>query len=468
MSVYLAAVLIYLIGLTAVAVWRTSAVKTGDDFLLASRTLPATVLALTLLATWISAGSLFAGAGLGYRSGFPALWQAAGAWAGIAIVYLLAPRARAFGQYTVSDLLGVRYGPSARVLATLAIAIAYTTIAGFQFRGGGRLLSLISNLDPTTGALAVAGVCVACTALAGMRSVSLLDVGNGLLMLVGLALAVVFLAGRAGGVTPALSALRPDQLSLFGAISPRAAVALALPTMVLLLGEASMYQKVFSSANVRSARLAVLGWLAATVVVEILLFSVGIFGSLAVPALPPPESDTIVVRVALDVLPTLLGVFLLVAGMAIIISTANSFLLTPATALTRDVYQRLVNPAASDAQIVLFTRVFIIVLGLAGAIAGSVFPTLLSMALWAYTMYGAGVTPALVAALVWPRATRTAGVASIAAGMGVTLLWEVLAVARGTVSDPAPLLGVQTIYPALALSIGTLVTVSLVTPQERG
>ena len=77
------AVIAYLAGLAAVALSgdRADRDHDGDDFLVAGRTLPAHVLVFTLLSTWIGSGSLFAGAGLGYRVGFAALWQSAGAWA---------------------------------------------------------------------------------------------------------------------------------------------------------------------------------------------------------------------------------------------------------------------------------------------------------------------------------------------------------------------------------------------------
>jgi SSS family solute:Na+ symporter len=79
------------------------------------------------------------------------------------------------------------------------------------------------------------------------------------------------------------------------------------------------------------------------------------------------------------------------------------------------------------------------------------------MALWAYTIYGAGVTPALLAALIWPRVPREAGVASIAVGMTTTVIWEIAALASG--SYP---MGLQTVYPALITSIATLIGVSRV------
>jgi solute:Na+ symporter, SSS family len=469
MSIYLTAVIVYLTCLAAVGVWRSRQVQTGDDFLVAGRTLPASVLVFTLLSTWIGSGSLFAGAGLGYRSGFPALWQSAGAWVGIALIYFIAPRVRRIAQYTVPDILELRYGPAARVLGTLTIVLAYTTIAAYQFRGGGRLLNLVSGIDPVTGALITAAFCVAYTAFAGMLSIAYLDIGNGSMMVIGVGLAVVFLIGHAGGMTPALSALRPDQITLFGAMSPQSAFALFLPTMFLLLGEANMYQKFFSAKNERAARLAVIGWIVGTIVVETLIDSVGVFGSVTLPGLSTAESETIVVRVALDVLPTLLGVLLLCGAAAIIVSTANSFLLTPATNLMRDVYQRFVNPAATDRQVLLYTRLLVVLLGFIGFVAGNFFPTILAMALWAYTMYGAGITPALLAAFIWPRATRAGGVASIAVGMATTLVWEIVGLARGTGGHPSYLLGLETVYPALLFSIGALIVVSLATPQaEKG
>jgi Na+/proline symporter len=69
-------------------------------------------------------------------------------------------------------------------------------------------------------------------------------------------------------------------------------------------------------------------------------------------------------------------------------------------------------------------------------------------------MYGAGVTPALLAACLWPRASRAGGVASIATGMLVTFGWEI----AGHPWD------VPTVYPAVALSVAALVIVSLATP----
>ena len=463
----LTALIIYMSILVLVGAWRSRRVKTGDDFLVAGRTLPARVLVFTLLATWVGSGSLFGGAGLGYRSGFSALWQSAGAWVGIALVYFIAPRVRRIAQYTVPDILELRYGPVARVLGTITTVLAYATIAAYQFRGGGRLLALVADVDPGTGSLITAVFCILFTSLAGMLSIAYLDVGNGIVITIAVVLGLAFLVDDHGGLSMAMESLRPEQLTLFGELGPQAAVALFLPTMFLLLGEANMYQKFFSARDERAARLAVVGWIVGTIVVETLIDSLGIFGSLSVSGLSPGESEEIVVRVATDVLPPFLGLLLVCGAAAIVVSTANSFLLTPATNLIRDVYQRFINPGVTDAQMVVYTRLMVVVIGGLGYIAGDFFPTILAMALWAYTMYGAGITPALLGALLWKRATRQGGVASITVGMVTTLGWEMVGLVRAVDGNPEYLFGWQTAYPALALSIGTLIVVSLLTSPSK-
>lgn len=458
---FLYAILAYLGVLVFLGLYKSKDLKTGDDFLVAGRTLPARVLVFTLLATWIGSGSLFGGAGLGYRAGFPALWQSAGAWTGIVLVYFLAHRVRRLAKYTMPDLLELRYGATARVLGTIVVVIAYTTIAAYQFRGGGRLLNLVAGMDAGQGALITMVFCVSYTAIAGMLSVAYLDVGNGFAMIVGVTAAVIYLIAHAGGVGPAFDALRPDQVAWFGSLDPIAdAGALFLPTMLLLMGEANMYQKFFSAKSEGAARRAVIGWIAGTILIETLIIAVGVFGSVVIPGLSEADSEAIVIRVAGSVLPSLLGVLLLCGAAAIIVSTANSFLLTPASALMRDVYQKSINRQATDKQVLLYTRLLVVALGVLGFVALRFFDTILQMALWAYTMYGAAITPALLAIFLWPRVTRAGGVASIAAGMVTTLAWEIYARQAGGYPY-----GLATVYPAVTLSVLALVIVSLLTPR---
>ncbi len=69
----------------------------------------------------------------------------------------------------------------------------------------------------------------------------------------------------------------------------------------------------------------------------------------------------------------------------------------------------------------------VVVLGAVGFIALRFFSTILQMALWAYTMYGRGHHAGLAGSVLLAPSDAAGGVASIAAGMFVTLGWEIQA-----------------------------------------
>ena len=86
---YLIGIILYLSALICVGLYKIRSVKNSEDFMVAGRSLPWYILVGTLLATWMGSGSLFSGAGLGYRNGPAGLWSSAGAWLGISLIYFI-------------------------------------------------------------------------------------------------------------------------------------------------------------------------------------------------------------------------------------------------------------------------------------------------------------------------------------------------------------------------------------------
>src|SRR6202012_3310298 len=179
----------------------TTLFRSKADFLVAGRTLPAFVLIFTLLSSWIGSGSLLGGAENAYKHGFAALWQAGGGWAGLLLVYFIAPRARHFAKFTIPDLLEARYSQTARVLGVIAILFAYTAIASYQLIGGGDILHLVfpAVISPELGRYIMAAFVIVFTAIAGMSSVAYMDVVIGMLATVTMIVALPFLIHAAGG-----------------------------------------------------------------------------------------------------------------------------------------------------------------------------------------------------------------------------------------------------------------------------
>lgn len=480
--IYVWAIAIYLGFLILVSISKSRKVKTQDDFMVAGRGVTATFLVGTLVCTWIGSGSLFGGAGRAFREGFSALWMSAGAWLGLAIVYYLAPKVRRIAQYTVPDILETRYNATSRVLGTVAIVIAYLTIAGYQFIGGGRLLAILTNgsVSADTGKIIVCILVVLYTIMAGMTSIVALDVFNGILITLGVIIAAPLALKGAGGWSGLTETLPADHFTVFGAPGVAAALGLFLPTFFLLLGESSIYQKFMSAKDERTTRRAVLWMIVGVIIIETVLDSAAIFGAgqywndeafrTAAGTLDRAATETVLLHLAAEKLPLVAGILLLIGASAIIFSTANTFLMVPSTNLTRDIYQRFINPEAAGKSIIWFQRIMIIVLALVTLLVTTQFENILDMALYAYTMVGAAVTPALLAAFLWRRVTAAGGMVSIAAGMLGTIVFAGMA-RMGVESLPLgfwemPLEYDYIIYPAGAMSLISLFVVSWLTPES--
>jgi len=475
MDAYIIGIVVYMALLTGVGVYKSRKVKTQDDFMVAGRKTTALFLAGTLVCTWVGSGSLFGGAGLAFRGGISQLWMSAGAWVGIAFVYFLADRVRKISKYTISDILEQRYNSLARIFGTTAVIIAYLTIAGYQFRGGGRLLNILTGMDPQMGAAVTCVATILFTIIAGMVSIIAMDLANGIMIIVGVFIALPLAYGAVGG-SEALATLPADRFAVFGPEDSVWAMGVFFPTFFLLMGESSMYQKFFAAKDGKTAKKAVIGMIIGVIVVETSLALLSVVGSAKYLTLAPfanPDgtldkaaTETIILYLARHDLPIFAGVLLICAGVAIILSTANTFLMVSSTNVARDIYQRFINPGVSEEAIVKFQRIWIVILGIVAFVVANFFKSILDMAFTAYTMVGAGITPALLAAFLWKRVTVQGGVASIIAGMGVTVVITV-----ANIVMPQHLMDTDyIILPAAAASILCLVGVSLATepsPEEK-
>ncbi len=475
-QLYVVVLAIIVAVLLGVAIYRTSRVKTKADYLVAGRSLPAFVLVLTLLTSWIGAGSLFAGAENAYKNGFAALWQPAGGWLGLLLIYFIAPRARKFAQITLPDLLEARYNQTARVLGTFAILFAYIGITSYQFKGGGDVLHLIFPNEVTSelGTFIIAAFVIVTTALAGMSSVAYMDVAIGSLVTVICIIATPYLLAQAGGWSGIHHTLPPAYFTLFGNFDATSAghatsagfvraLEFLVPTMLLMLGNQVMYQKFFSARSERDARISVVGWIVGTLILETLIVAIAVFGRALYPtgevAAHPRE---IIPYTARHGLPAFMGAVLLGAVFAKVISTASNYLFSPATNLINDVFVRYITPGASNKRVLIVSRLAVVLLGCWALYQAVYAESILQKMLWAYTIYSAALTPVVLAAFYSRRVTAWGAVAAIAAGTVVTLAWDLRWVKNHA---PAMMANRDAIFPALAAAVFALVVVSAVTPR---
>jgi len=462
---YVAVLAVIVVTLLSVALYRTTRVKTKADYLVAGRSLPAIVLVLTLLSSWIGAGSLFAGAENAYNNGFASLWQPAGGWLGLLLIFFIAPRARKFAQFTLPDMLEARYNQTARVLGTIAILFAYVGIASYQFKGGGNVLHLIfpDAVTPELGTYIIAAFVIFTTALAGMSSVAYMDMAIGSLVTLVCLVAAPMLFFKAGGWTRLHAALPESHFQVLGNLTLLHAFEFMVPVLLLMLGNQVMYQKFFSARTQRDARISVVGWILGTLLLETLIVAIAVFGSALYHngevAARPYE---IIPYTARHGLPALMGALLLGAVFAQVMSAASNYLFSPATNLVNDVFSRYIAPGASHKKVLIVSRLAVVLLGCWALYQAIYAQSILHKMLWAYTIYASALTPVVLAAFFSKRVTAWGAVSAIGAGTVVTLAWDIQAVKN---CFPPILADRDAIFPALFVAVIAMMVVSLFTPK---
>jgi len=588
--VYLVAILIYLFILTGIGVYKSRQVKTQDDFAVAGRSLSPWVMVCTMLAVWIGTGSIVGNAGQAYRDGMATLVLPFGTFIGMILLSQLATRARNLEASTVPEIIATRYGGVARMLAVLALILAYMVIVSYQFNAGGMVLEVITGkkepvtiqandeltkfqvkkgylvfepdtdwtgtatvgfqvraedgwsantetftVDVVAGADSIEALrqlaekdaenhvavkansmakifiegygvdagnqtklyrvtslpahgrlilsepkltaghatiiaaifIITYTMLAGLLSLAFTDVVTGTIITVSLVIAFPVLLIKAGGfagMTEAFAAMgdRTQHMQFWGVYSPTTIINYCLPVFLLILGDANQYQRIFASKNAKGAKTAVLIMIFLALAVELLIIASAWVSASMIP--DPENGRYVLIYAAKHFMPLPLGILFLVTVVGIIISTADSFLLVPATTFIKDVYLVHINPKANEKHIVLLSRLLVLAFGIIAYLVSLAFAestTVFRKALYAFTIYGAAITPCLVAALFWNRATKYGAITSILVGTVTALAWEEMSFIKRAL--PAWAAEFDAVLPAITLSVIALVGISLLT-----
>ncbi|HYE71863.1 MAG TPA: sodium:solute symporter family protein, partial [Blastocatellia bacterium] len=153
---YLVILIAYAAMMIALGVVTARKVKASSDFFVAGRGLGAGLIATTLLAANIGAGSTVGAAGLGYRDGLSAWWWVGSAGIGsLILAFTVGPKiwrvAKENNLYTVGDYLEFRYSKTVRSLASALLWLGSLSILAGQLIAAAWLLNTVSGMSKPIG-----------------------------------------------------------------------------------------------------------------------------------------------------------------------------------------------------------------------------------------------------------------------------------------------------------------------------
>ena len=452
---YIVAISAYLVLLTIFGlIVARKKVKTSDDMVTGGHRIPFIILVGTLLATWCGGGGITGSASVVYTGGpWVGLITFAAPPIGIILLYFIAGKVRKSNKVTVPEIMGSRYGKAASIIAALCVMLAYVGVLATQLKAAADIIVLLcasSGIEISHG-LALT-ICTALIAIitvgGGLVSVAYSDAISALLMIGGFFLAIPFLIGVANsqGAT-----LPPEKMTITGGMSGWELLGYFLPSLALMLGDQNMLQRFASAKNSDEAKKSNIGMFIGEILVIISIVLVVTQAAKLYPTLDVPSN--VIFQVAVDYLPLAFGALVMCACMAFIVTTADSYLLSSATNLTNDIYVKYIRKDATDKQKMLVLRGTIIVFSFIAVALTLYFPTVLSLQMTAYTMYGAAITPAILFALFSKKVTPAGGMAGILVGGLVTIIWTLMGTPYG----------IQCAIVAVPASVIAILIVSAVT-----
>lgn len=450
--------------------------RNAEDYRVAGRRLGPVFYTGTMSAVVLGGAATIGGVGLGYEYGLGGIWLVTAIAVGVILLSLLfASRLQRLRVYTVSQMLGLRFGGQA-VKASSVVMLGYTLMLAVTSTSAyASIFRVLFGIEREWGIALGALVVIGYSILGGMWSITLTDLMQFCLMTVGMFLLLLpFSLHQAGGWSGLQDRLDAEYFST-GALGPGYIVTMfVVYTLGLLVGQ-DIWQRVFTARSPQVAR-----WGGVSAGVYVLLYGlagavIGMAGAVLVPGLE--SKDDAFAALAQEFLPVGLGGLVLAAGVAAMMSTASGALIASATVarvdvipLLRSLFTRggqtreVSNPNTEQLSLEVTgeseeamrrDRWYVLFLGIAVTVIAMIAPDVVTALTIAYGILVGGLLVPILGALVWPRATGVgAGWSMIAGTAGVLIAMAVYGVEAN-----------EPIYIGLAASLVVFVAVSLLTPR---
>ncbi len=444
----------YLLLLVGIGVYSSRFSSEGiSEFFIGGRKINRFVVALSAVVSGRSAWLLLGVTGMAYMQGASAVWAVIGYIVVELFLFIYyARRLRNFSEkydcITVPDFFAERFNDKAGSLRIALVVVFLIFMVGYvssQFVAGGKAFASSFHIEQDTGIILSAVIILAYTALGGFLAVSLTDMFQAIFMIFALVVLPVIAIIDAGGLDMVLSELSnldatlvdPMALSL-GGLFGFLGIGLGSP------GNPHILSRYMSIDDVEQLRwTAVVGTIWNVVMAWGALF-IGLAGRVYFPEvemLPAADQENLYPVLAQQHLHPIIFGMVVASIFAAIMSTADSQLLVAASAVVRDVYDRIIRASEEVPQktLVLYSRIVVVLL-VAVALLFGIFAQeyVFWLVLFAWAGLGASIGPTSILALYWRGTTKAGIFAGLFTGTAVTIIWYYVPVLKDNLYELIP------------------------------
>lgn len=439
----------------------------AEDYYLGSRSMKASHVGLSIVATDVGGGFSIGLGGVGFLMGFSGSWLLftglVGAWmSAIFIIPKIKKIDKKYGLYTYPDFLRLRYDNTVAFVAALISGIGYLAFTGAQVLAGAKLASAtliphgffgLSVLESSL--LIIALITISYTVLGGLKAVIYTDTVQWIILMGGLILfAIPFTLFKIGGFSALRAELSPEFFTLTN-ISPVTFINWMVTIIPIWLIGMTLYQRMFACRDEREAKKA---WYIAGLFEYPVMAFVGVFlGMCSRVLFPDVESEMGLPLLLKECLPIGITGIVIASYFSAIMSTADSCLMASSGNFVNDILERYYLKKMSYKKRIQTSQIATFVIGMIAVVLAARFEKVLDVIMYAYAFMVAGLFVPTLAAYFWKRASASAALWSMICGGSVTVLLQIKALPL-----PAGLadIGLNPVLYGLIVSSVVLVIVS--------
>lgn len=417
-------IIVYLLIVMGTGLWAGRNIKSLTDYAVAGRSFGAIVIFFTLSASFIGGGFSMGNAERVFLVGIAnivALWGFS--FKELWVARYVAPR---MGKYSnaisVGDIMAIHYGQFAKVFSGFFGFILCAGILGAQIGATGYIFNVFLGIDRLWGIAIGCGIVITYAVFGGMRAVVWTDVIQFLILAVGIPLTLVFGVIQAGGVAAVMDAVPSSHFGL--PTEPMALIALASLFLTFVLGETLVppyLQRLLIGKNPKQVARGTLY----SGLFSIPFFAItGLIGMVALALNPELNPNLAMPYVIQQSLPLVLQGVVAAAVLAIIMSSADSFLNAASICFMNDVLKPLTPANESPALNLRLARLVTLVVGVLAVVFAISIESVLDILIYSYNFWAPLILVPLVAGIMGCRATPVRFIFGAGAGVCGVLLWS--------------------------------------------
>ena len=439
-----------------------------DDYYLGGRSMGSFKIGALWMAGWIGGSSVIGTSSNGYSMGITAVWYVTAIAAGcITFALVMAkPIKRISGvlhNITFPELICSRYDAKNSVMSSITTILAMVGYTAAQFVAGVSILNVLTGWSLGVCYVIAAVVIVFYVSTGGLLAVTYTDIVQMLLLILGIVvIAVPMTSGTMAAEGLSLRADLPESYFDFGSWGWATIIALAFSTILSFFTSMDSFTRCIAAKDARSARLGTIYAAIAVLVIAGASTYLGMAGKLLLPDLT--QSNNVLAEMVVKIFPHGLKGLILIGVLSAIMSTADISVLTGSASLTKDIYQRFINPKASEKTLMRMGLVCSVLVGLLGALFGWYNQDIMNILLITFTINSAGLFLPTIGGFFWKRSCSAGAFVSMVSATVITVAWYV----GGALTD-LPLFEVDALWPSFGVSAVLYFVVCLThrqTPEE--